>query len=97
MYEVAAEIVQDYIYQWLFEPNYRWPKIEFNRRTYERWAAMEILNRIKSESNGKTVAEIIEEFRVQMDAYSTYDSNRDREFIFVTARETAEDIGSVFV
>lgn len=97
MYEVAAETIQEYLDQWLFEPNYRWPRIEFNRRSYARWAAKEILHRVQTEGNGRTVIDIIEEFRLEMDRCSEVDYDRDREFIFVTARETAEDIGSLFV
>lgn len=97
MYEVAAEIIQEYIDQWLFEPNYYWPRIEFNRRSYSRWAANEIVHRIKTETKGRTVLEIIDEFRWEMDRCSEVDYDRDRAFIFETARETAEDIGSIFV
>lgn len=97
MYEVAAEIIQEYFDQWLFEPNDRWPRVEFNRRSYARWAAKEILMRVQTERNGRTVVDIIEEFRLEMDRFATVDYDRDREFIFVTARETAEDIGSLFV
>lgn len=97
MYELAAETIQEYLDQWLFEPDYRWPKIEFNRRSYARWAATEILNRVKTEKLGRKVTDIIEEFRLEMDSYSKFDYDRDREFIFITARETAEDIGSLFI
>lgn len=96
MYEAEISTIQDYIYECLFEPNIRWPKLEFDRRSYARWAADEILRRIRSEENGRKVGDIIEEFRLEMDRYSeTYD--RYRAFIFDTARETAEDIGSLLV
>lgn len=96
MYEMAAEIIQEYVDQWLFEPNYGWPKIEFIRRSYFRWAANEILNRIKTETKGRTVADIIEEFWCEMDSYSEVNYDRDLAFIFETAKETAEDISSLF-
>lgn len=97
MNEVAADTIQNYIYESLFEPHYGWPKIEFDRRSYARWAANEILSRVKTEGSERSVLDIIEEFRIEMDHYSVFDSDRDREFIFITARETAEDIGSLFV
>lgn len=97
MYEMAAEMIQEYIDQWLFEPNYGWPRIEFNRRSYSRWAANEILHRVKTETKGRSVSDIIEEFRWEMDSYSEVDYDRDLAFIFETAKETAEDIGSLFI
>lgn len=97
MYAMAVEFIQEYIDQWLFEPNYRWPRLEFNRRSYERWAAYEILNRIRAETAGRKVVDIIEEFRLEMDAYTEVNYDRDRAFIFEVARDTAEEIGSLFV
>lgn len=97
MHEKEVSIVQDYIYECLFEPNIGWPKLEFARRTYARWAANEILKRISDDTLGRNVKDIIEEFRIETDRYSEVNYDRTKAFIFDVARETAEEIGSLFV
>lgn len=96
MYELEVETIQDYIDQCLFEPDYRWPKLEFERRSYSRWAASEILNRVQAEKDGRKVIDIIKEFLWEMDCHSEIDYDRHVAFIFETARETAEDISFLF-
>ena len=92
---LAIEYIQDYIWENLFEPNVHWPMYEFKRRSYARWAAFEILKRIKL-SNEKPM-HIVYKFYCTMDDFSKVDSDHDIAFLFKTAYETAEDIGSLLV
>lgn len=96
MNDEAIETIEDYYYQCLFEPNRRWPKIEIKRRCYERWAAEEIMERI-NKAKILPAQEVIERFMEELRKYLDLDQNKDVEFIFTTALETAEDIGSLLV
>lgn len=91
--DLAIETIEDYAYESLFEPNIRWPKIEFDRRVFERWAVTEIVERIKLDPRPPIFA--IEDFMNEMDYYISLDQEKKIEFIFRTAREIAEDIGSL--
>lgn len=96
MNEVVTTIIQEYIDKYLFEPASTWPKHEFNLRTYSRWAANELLERVKnrkSESPIDTIGEFIDE----MDNYSEVGDDKYTRLIFAIARETAEEIALLFV
>lgn len=92
---LALEAIQDYIWENLFEPNVHWPMYEFKRRSYARWAASEIKERIKN-GNRLPVLEVYDFFKT-VDDFSKMDSDVDMAFIFKTAAETAEEIGSLLV
>lgn len=96
MNDEAIETIEDYYYQCLFEPNRRWPKLEIKRRCYERWAAEEILERIK-DLKVVSATEVIERFMKELQSYLDLEQNEAVEFVFTTALETAEDIGSLLV
>lgn len=68
---------------------------EFKRRSYARWAASEIKERIKN-GNRLPVLEVYDFFKI-VDDFSKMDSDVDMAFIFKTAAETAEEIGSLLV
>ena len=97
MYEKEIEAIKEYAEENLFEPNIAWPKLEFLRRTYARWTANEVIKRIKEEKLNRNIKDIIEEFRLEVDRYSEVNYDRSKSFIFDVARETAEEIGSLFV
>lgn len=107
MYEIAISIIQGYIDEYLFEPASNWPEDEFKTRCYERWSADEILERITNESMifpdspferpFKTPCLIIEEFVSEMDYQARSTDNKKHHFIFSTARDTAIEIGLLFV
>lgn len=96
MNDEAIETIEDYYYQCLFEPNRRWPPIEIKRRCYERWAAEEILERI-AKTKVLPATEVIERFMSELKSYLNLEQNKTVEFIFTTALETAEDIGSLLI
>ena len=87
--------IHNYINKNLFTPALDWPKYEFRRRSYGRWAANEILNRV-TETPELDPFLVILYFRYQMDVLSTVREDSDAEFIFITARNTADEIISLF-
>lgn len=107
MYDIEVSTIQDYIDECLFEPSYDWPEYEFNTRCYERWAANEILDRILRESMlfpentyispRKTLYRVIEDFMNEMDYQARFTDNKKHHLIFSTAKDTARDIGLLFV
>lgn len=107
MYELAISVIQDYIDECLFEPTAKWPENEFLTRSYERWAGNEILERVVRESMvfpdysvvspSKAICRIIEDFAKDMDYQAHLADNKKHHLIFSTARDTAMEIGLLFV
>lgn len=87
--------IHNYINKNLFTPARDWSEYEFRRRSYGRWAANEILNRV-TEMPETDPFFVILYFRYQMDVLSTVREDSDAEFIFITARDTADEIISLF-
>ena len=79
----------------MFPPAWDWPEYEFRRRSYGCWAANEILTRV-TEAPEINPFFVILYFRYQMDILSTVREDSDAEFIFITARDTADEIISLF-
>lgn len=100
MHEKAVSIIQDYIDTYLFEPGRNWPEYYFKERSYSRWIANEILERIKKQTSISPI-DIIEDFINKLDNWSCVDDkiwpNVKPEEIFSIARDTAEEIGCLFV
>lgn len=91
MDERAIFAVKDYMFD-LFEPGPNWPKYEFSKRSYARWAAMEVLKCIQNHPD-RTSTEIVEDFVRKMDEYSGVEhDNRNDSFIFYVAHDVATDI-----
>ena len=88
-------IIHNYIKKDLFAPTWEWSEYEFRRRSYGRWAANEILNRV-AEMPETDPFFVILYFRHQMDVLSSVREDSDAEFIFITARDTADKIISLF-
>lgn len=107
MYEVAVSIIQEYADEHLFIPAANWPDDEFKTRCYERWASDELLKRITDEamifpdyasvSPLKTLYHIIEDFIDEMDYMARSTDNKKQHLIYSTARDTAMEIGLLFV
>lgn len=94
MKEQAIDAINDFIYENLFEPNRHWPEQEFQRKSCERWAANEIIDRIKK-SNRKPV-DVVYIFMLQMRQYSSLDTeNKNTAYMFELAYEIADEIGSI--
>lgn len=87
-------VIYNYINENLFAPAAAWSENEFERRSYARWAACEIMDRIMRFESEPFF--IILYFIHQVDKLSELREDSDAEFIFKTARETAEEILELF-
>lgn len=94
--ESVIEWMDEFIYDNLFEPNAHWPKEEFDRKSSERWAANEIIERIK-ESNDDPVLVVLH-FWAEMEDYASKDEiSKENAKNFKYAAEIAYEIGSMLV
>lgn len=86
--------IKEYIYN-IDEPECWWPKSEFNRVSYKKWAANEVLIFVLSHTDW-TPTRSVEEFKYAMAKYMykpTY--QQDVTEIFSIAYETADDISDI--
>ncbi len=95
MNEEAVMIIHDYINKNLFAPAGDWPEYQFEKRSYEIWAANEILNRIIETPELDPLLAILY-FRYQMTTLAGIREDSDAEFIFITARDIADKIMLLF-
>lgn len=95
MNDEAVITVFRYLEECLFEPMKDWPKEEFEKRSYERWAAYEIIESLMD--NPFTTADmVIEEFIVKMICFANLAKNQQkRQFIF--AIDVVETIQSLLM
>lgn len=93
--EVAAYMIAECLEENLFEPNKNWPDAAFEDRSYARWAAMELAERLMDRPY-EDADTIVEEFMLRMAllAHITEDPTKQR--LFSIARDTAEDILTLF-
>lgn len=94
--ETAIKLIREYENLYFFEPELTWPKEEFERRVYQRWAAQEIIARIKLDSNLNPVS-VIERFILESNRYANTEEAVGKGVIFRTAIEAAEELGLLFV
>jgi hypothetical protein len=92
MTDEAIAIVVHYMEKFLFAPEKNWPKIEFDRRSYSRWAVNEILELLADHPFSPADA-IIDGFIIRMSYFSCLVKNGDQRFI--VAIEAAEEIQSI--
>lgn len=107
MNEAAVSVIREYIEKCLFEPNFNWPKYEFDLRSYSRWAANEILERVIEETlrpppnisgyETKSPINIIKEFIEEMDDFYEVSDSKRIQYICSIAREAAKDILYLFL
>lgn len=91
MDERAIFAIKEYMYD-LFEPGRNWPKYEFQKRSYARWATAEILRCIQKQPN-RPLMEVVKDFVRKTDEYSGIDhDDRNDSFIFYVAHDVATDI-----
>lgn len=95
MKELSVKIISDYIEDCLFEPRSNWPVEIFEERAVERWAAFEILKRVKNSFRRPDI--VIEEFLLEVHGYYNISENPKNEKSFSIACEVAEEIGRLFV
>lgn len=92
MSKEAVLAIRAYIHKYLFAPRFDWPANEFRRRSYSRWAATEIIAMIENDPINRDPISNIKKFMDDMDHYLNMSENRETYFIFMIAKETAEDI-----
>ena len=94
--DTAVFTIQKYINEHLSSPSLDLSEHEFRKRSYQRWAAYEICNRILDKPFNDPII-IIEIFMFEMTLYVCYCENEQRSFIFQNAVETAEELNLLFV
>ena len=107
MDDTAVWTIQKYIDDYLFEPRSNWPRHYLDQRSYSRWAAYEIQNRIMEEISrlpthitGRdpvSPIDIILEFISDMDYYHGLSDNKKSNLIFSIAIDTAKNILYLFL
>lgn len=93
---IAEILINEFKEQYLFPPSRTWPKAEFYNRSYERWAADEILKRIKKHPNVGPI-NIIQGFMEELDYFMDLTDSWASYRIFRVAREISEDILKLFL
>ena len=86
----TVKIIQDYIQRIIPEPSIAWPIHEIQRRSYARWAAFELLDRV-SDHPFTPANEIAGRFLFDLMLCAGSPSSI-RYFIVCTAMDTTEDI-----
>lgn len=85
------ELVLEYLNTYLFDPAWNWPDYFFSDRSYQQWAAEDILEELL-ENDGCDPQETIKDYIYRMENLAEIGAEHGTEFIFMTARETAENI-----
>ena len=91
MNELEARIVLKYIDEYLSEPIESYSTKGLGQRSYSRWAAYEIIERLM-EYPFNPPDEIVEAFIIEMTGYSYMAKDPRTARIFEIAMDTAEDI-----
>ena len=86
----AVKTIQNYIQRAIPEPSIAWSMHEFQRRSYARWAAFELLDKI-SDHPFTPANEIAGRFLFDL-MLCAKDSSSTQYFIICTAMDTIEDI-----
>ena len=93
--DTSVAVIRSYIEKNLFNPSFSWPRDEFRKRSYQRWAAYEICSRIMDKPFNDPIV-VIENFIFDMAMYACYGEEKYA-FIFQSAIETAEELIQLFV
>lgn len=87
--DLAVQKILRYVDEHLFEADHKWPIDILEQRSYERWAAFEIIERVFNNPFEDPYI-LIEEFRLEMLSYShMYDGKKD---MFAIAECVAKSI-----
>ena len=91
MHDLAIRLITRYIEEALFEPCAGWSPDMFERRSYARWAAFELIERIM-DNPFDTPNFIVGDFILDMIACQCIADGRETALIFAIAVDTAEEI-----
>jgi hypothetical protein len=95
MNDEAVTIIFRYLEECLFEPMKNWPKEEFEKRSYERWAAYEIVESLMDHPFA-TADTVISEFIVKMICFANLAKEQQKQQ-FIFAIDVAETIQSLLM
>lgn len=95
MNDSAIEKVIRYLDEQLFEPSHYWPSDIFEERSYSRWAACEVIQRLMDQPFEQPDT-IVEAFIFEMSMYA-YVGGLSNRRMFSIARDAAEDILCLFI
>jgi hypothetical protein len=99
--DVAISLIREYMSEHLFDPKQNWGKYYFTERSYSRWAANEIIERLWEIALFPPweygVVDIISGFIDEMERLSENSEHKLSQTIFYIAKETARDILLLFV
>lgn len=93
--EVGAYMILECLEENLFEPNRQWPNDIFEERSYARWAAFELAERLMDRPH-EFPDLIIEEFILECALLKTETNSPRKKAIFSVAIDTAKDILTLF-
>jgi len=94
MNDKAVTTIFRYLEESLFEPKKDWPKEEFEKQSYKRWAAYEIIESLMD--HPFTPADmVIDEFILKMIFFAHLAKEQKQRFIF--AIDVAETIRSLLI
>lgn len=86
--------IKAYVYD-IGEPEYGWPKSEFNRVSYTKWAANEVLIFVLAHTDWTPIRSV-EEFKYLMAKFMYKPTHRTEVTeIFRTAYDVADDISDI--
>ena len=94
MNDEAVTTIFRYLEEYLFEPMKNWPKEEFEKRSYERWAAYEIVESLIDHPFA-TADMVIDEFILKMIFFAHLAKEKKQQFMF--AIDVAETIQSLLM
>lgn len=91
----CLETLENFVNNELFMPSVRWPTYEFDKRSYERWAATEAINRIMH--SDLSPIDILQRFLNQLHNYEMESEDPNVRMIFESAYNIIEQMGSLLV
>lgn len=91
----CLETLETFLNKNLFMPSARWSTYEFGKRSYERWAATEAIDRVmQSDSNP---IDILQRFLNQLHNCELEATDPSVRMIFESAYDIVEQMGSLLV
>lgn len=91
----CLETLENFVNEELFMPSVRWPTYEFDKRSYERWAAEEAIHRIMYSKLDPI--DVLQNFLNQLHNYELESDDPGVRMIFETAYNTVEQMGALLV
>ena len=91
----CLETLEKFVKENLFMTNVRWPTYEFDKRSYERWAANEAINRIIH--SDLDPIDILCRFSNELHNCELEATDSSVRMIFESSKEVIEEMGALLV